>query len=121
MMLIGVVAMTSRGNVRTHTRRTASGKTTTVHQHTRRNKGRKGIVSPAHAWKLAKSALRAARRKRRVTAAVLGGLAVAEVSAWLTLRGVGLVLATAGVLAIGVASMAAAASGWDGDRWGGRP
>lgn len=109
--------MASRGNVRTHTRRTASGKTATVHQHTRRNRGRRALVSPSHAWKLAKRAWQAGRKRRRVTAAVLGGLAVAEVSAWLTLRGVGLVFATAGVLAIGMASLAAAASGW---QWDGR-
>lgn len=109
--------MTSRGNVKTHTRRTASGKTTTVHQHTRRNRGRRALVSPSHAWQVAKRAFAAGRRKRRGTAAVLGGLAVAELSAWLTLRGVGLVFATAGVLAIGVASLAAAASGW---QWDGR-
>jgi len=110
--------MAGQGNVRTHTRRTASGKTTTVQQHSRRKQGRRGLVSPSHAWKLARRAWAAGRRHRRVTAAVLGGLAVAEVSAWLTLRGVGLVLATAGVLAVGVASLAGAASGWD---WDGKP
>lgn len=105
--------MAARGNVRTHTRRTASGKTTTVHQHTRRNKARRGLVSPSHAWRLAKRAWQAGRKRHRVTAAVLGGLAVAEISAWLTLRGVSLIAATAGVIAIGVASVAANLSGGD--------
>jgi hypothetical protein len=70
-------------------------------------------VSPGHAWKMTKRAVGAARRKKRVTAVVFGGLAVGELAAWLTLRGVGLVLATAGVLAIGVALAAASASGMD--------
>jgi hypothetical protein len=48
-----------------------------------------------------------------MTAAVLGGLALGELSAWAALRGVGLVLATAGVLALGVAWLAATASGMD--------
>ena len=106
---------TAKGNVRTHTRRTKSGKTTTVKQHLRTKKGR-ALVSPSHAWKLAKRAASAGRRKRRVTAAVLGGLAVAEVSAWLTLRGVGLVIATAGVLALCVALLAGSATGFHWDR-----
>jgi hypothetical protein len=97
--------------VRTHTRRTASGGTTTVHQHSRRTKGRRAIVSPAHAWKLIKRALGAARRHKRATALVLGGLALGELAAWLTLRGVGLMLATAGLLALGVAIAATAAAG----------
>jgi hypothetical protein len=99
------------GRVRTHTRRTASGKTTTVRQHSRRGRGRRGLVSPGHAWKMARRAFRAARRHKRATAVVLGGLAVGELGAWATLRGVGFVLATAAVLALGVASLAMAASG----------
>jgi hypothetical protein len=62
---------------------------------------------------MAKRAFGAARRRKRVTAAALGGLAVGELTAWLTLRGVSFTLATAGILAIGVASLAAAASGMD--------
>jgi hypothetical protein len=62
---------------------------------------------------MARRAFRAARRKKRATAVVLGGLAVGELGAWMTLRGVGLVLGTAGVLAIGVALLAASASGMD--------
>jgi hypothetical protein len=97
--------------VRTHTRRTASGGTTTVHQHTRSGRGRRGIVSPAHAWKLIKRAFSAARRHKRATALVLGGLAVGELGAWVTLRGVAFMLATAAMLALGVAWLAASASG----------
>jgi hypothetical protein len=103
----------ARGNVRTHTRRTKSGGTTTVQQHSRQNRGRRGLVSPGHAWKMARRAFGAARRKKRVTAVVLGGLALGELGAWTALRGVGLALATAGALAILVAWLAAAASGMD--------
>jgi hypothetical protein len=60
---------------------------------------------------MARRAFRAARRHKRATAAVLGGLALGELGAWLTFRGVGFVLATAAVLALGVASLAMAASG----------
>jgi hypothetical protein len=101
------------GRVRTHTRRTAAGGTTTVRQHSRRMRGGRGLVSPGHAWKMARRAFGAARRKKRVTALVLGGLAVGELGAWLTLRGASLVLLTAGMLALGVAALAAAASGKD--------
>ena len=103
----------ARGNVRTHTRRTKSGGTTTVRQHARRRRGGRGLVSPGHAFKLARRAFGAARRKKRVAAVVFGGLALGELGAWLTLRGVSLALVTAGVLALGVASLAAAASGTD--------
>jgi len=70
-------------------------------------------VSPGHAWKMARRAFGAARRKKRATALVLGGLALGELAAWLTRRGAGLALATAGVLALGVALLAASASGMD--------
>jgi hypothetical protein len=62
---------------------------------------------------MARRAFGAARRKKRLTALVLGGLAVGELGAWVTLRGVGLAVATAGVLAIGVALLAAMASGME--------
>jgi hypothetical protein len=104
--------VTSASKVRTHQRRTAQGNTATVHQHARRGAGsRARMLTPRHAWKLARSAGQAARRKRRVTACVLGGLAVGELGAWVTLRGVGLILATAGVLALAVATAAWSASG----------
>lgn len=99
------------GRVRTHTRRTKSGRTTTVRQHSRRGRGRRGLVSPGHAWTMARRAFRAARRRKRATALVLGGLAVGELGAWLTLRGVMVVVATAAVLALAVAVAAASASG----------
>lgn len=105
--------MMARGNVRTHTRRTAGGKTTTVRHHSRKGRGRRGLVSPGHAWKTARRAFRAMRRRKRVTAVVLGGLALGELGAWAALRGVGVALATAGVLALGVAWLAAMASGVD--------
>jgi hypothetical protein len=60
---------------------------------------------------MARRAFRAARRRKRATAAVLGGLALGELGAWLTLRGVLLVLATAAILALGMAWLAASASG----------
>lgn len=100
------------GTVRTHTRRNKDGSTTTVRQHSRKGRGR-GLVSPRHAWKNARRAFIAARRKKRVTAAVFGALAVAELGAWVGLRGAGLALATAGVLAMGVAYLAGIASGVD--------
>ncbi len=103
----------ARGNVRTHSRRTKSGRTTTVRQHSRSMRGGRGLVSPGHAWHMTKRAFSAARRKKRVTALVLGGLALGELGAWLTLRGAGLALATAGVLALGVALLAAMASGME--------
>jgi len=106
--------MPPRQTVRTHTRKTPSGGQTTVRQHGRQGRAkRKPVVSPRHAWKLAKRAFTAGRRKRRVTAAVLGGLALAELGAWVGLRGAGFLLATVGVLALGAAALAAAATGGD--------
>jgi hypothetical protein len=96
-----------RGTVRQHTRRTASGKRTTVRRHGRRTRG----VSPRHSGKLARQAFRNWRRRRRMTACVLGGLAVAEFGAWAGLRGAFFMLTTVGVLALGVAYLAASASG----------
>jgi hypothetical protein len=106
--------MAARNNVRTHTRKTASGGTTTVREHSRTGRPRRrGMVTPAHAWNLAKRAVKAGRRKKKVTAAVLGALALGELAAWLALEGAGLMLATAAVLALGVAWVAAAAGGID--------
>jgi hypothetical protein len=99
--------VTGRTSVRGHTRKTASGKTTRVRQHTRRG----GLVSPRHSWALFRRALSAGRRKRKVTAAVLGGLAAVELAAWLTVTGVALILATAAVLAGATAFLAAQAGG----------
>ena len=97
--------------VRAHTRRTKNGKTTRVQQHTRKGRPRKALVSPRHAWELVKRARRASKRKKTVLAVTLGGLAVAEFGAWLTLDGIRLVAFTAGVVAIGAAGLAAMATG----------
>ena len=105
--------MAQRQNVRTHTRRTPSGGQTTVRQHGRQGRATRRGLSPRHAWKLAKRSFAAGRRKKRVTALVLGGLALGELGAWAGLRGAGLLLATAGVLALGAAALAAAATGGD--------
>jgi hypothetical protein len=43
----------------------------------------------------------------------LGGLALGELTAWGTLRGAGLMLATAGVLAMAVASVCGGMTGAD--------
>lgn len=98
--------MTARTNVRTHTRRTASGKTTTVRRHTRR-----GLVSYRHAGRSAARAFRAFRRKHKIIALGLGVLAVAELTACLALNGMTLILATAAILAGAAAFLAAQASG----------
>jgi hypothetical protein len=71
------------------------------------------MFSPAHAWKLAKQAFRAGKRKHRMMAFALGGLALGELTAWGTLRGAGLMLATAGVLAMAVAALCAGMTGAD--------
>lgn len=100
----------ARGTVRTHTRRTKTGSTTTVKRHDRKTQG-SGIVSPGHSWHLFKRAFQAARRRKRATAVLLGGLALGELGAWATLRGTGLMLVTAGFLATAVATIALSASG----------
>ena len=101
----------ARANVRSH-QRTTNGKTTTVRQHTRRKFGRRGgLVSPRHSWKLLRKGFRAARSKKRATAAAFGALALAELTAWLTLGLIGLLMATVGAIALGVAWLAATAGG----------
>ncbi len=97
--------------VRTHTRKTASGKTATVRNHTRAGRPKKAIVHPRHAWKLAKKAWSANRKKKRTAAVILSLLALTEITAWLTLEGVSLAFATAGILALSVAAVGAAAGG----------
>lgn len=109
--------MATRARVRTHQRRTRNGRTTTVHQHSRHGRPQQAIVSPTHAARLAGKAWRTWRKtgrngkRRRGTAILIGSLAVGELAAWGTLRGVGLIAFTAGVLAIGVGSLAFSASG----------
>jgi hypothetical protein len=97
--------------VKTHTRTNADGTKTTVRQHTRTSKGRKPLVSPRHALKLARQAFQAGRRKRRWTAAALGALALAEITAYLTVQGAALLFVTVGVLALATATVAAAVTG----------
>lgn len=97
--------------VKSHTRKTASGRTTRVQQHSRQNRPRRALISPRHSWQLARRAFRAGRRKRRLLAATLGALAVLEITAWLTLEGASLALATAGTLAVAVAVVAAGVGG----------
>jgi hypothetical protein len=75
--------------VRTHTRRTASGRTVTVHQHERRG----GSVSPGHAKHLAHRAIRYGQRHKKGRAALFGVLAAGEILAWATLGGTVLALA----------------------------
>lgn len=91
--------------VRTHTRRTAAGRTTTVHQHQRTGGSgqqppkRKRGPNPGHAGKLGKRALRHGRKGRKGKAAMFAVLALGEVLAWFTLSGTSFILAlTAGVL-----------------------
>jgi len=98
--------MTGTGRVRGHTRRTSTGGTTRVRAHQRR----RGIVSPGHSWKLARRAWRV-RKRRKVTAVVLGTAAVVELGSWLTLSGIALVLATFAVLAGSTAYLAASSAG----------
>jgi hypothetical protein len=108
--------VTGRSQVRAHGRKTASGRTAQVRQHTRR----RGLVTPRHSWSLLTRAFRAGRRRKKVTAAVLGGLAVLELAAWLSLTGVALILATFAVLAGATAFCAAQASGMPTPSSGGR-
>jgi hypothetical protein len=102
-------------NVRTHTRKTPSGGTTTVRQHSRAGRPRKSrqVVSPAHAWKLAKKAFGHHRRGRKAAAVAVGLLAVGELGAWFTLQGVGLLAVTFGIIALAVASIVGGMSGAD--------
>jgi hypothetical protein len=88
--------------VRAHTRKTASGKTATVRSHGRKGRPRKALISPRHSWKLLRKAFAAGRKKKRAAAVVLGLLALTEITAWLTLEGASLIIATAGVLALAV-------------------
>src|SRR5262249_46625442 len=92
--------------VRSHTRRKPGGGSTTVRQHSRKSRPRKGLVSPGHAWQTLKKAYRAGRKKKRVLAAVLVIGGTTEMTAWLTLRGLSLILVTAGVLAVGAGTAA---------------
>jgi hypothetical protein len=87
-------------DVRTHTRRTASGRTTTVHHHTRKGDvKRKRGPSPQHAGKLLKRARAHGRKGRKAKAAAFGLLCAGEVAAWFTLGTTSFILTlVAGVL-----------------------
>lgn len=113
-----------RGTVRTHTRMTKNGPVT-VTQHSRSSRGRKSqrrslrgkrggrraLVSPRHAFMLARRAWSAWSRGRKAAALAVGALALLELGAWGALEGTALVAATAGVLAFGVAIIAGMATG----------
>lgn len=81
--------------VRAHTR---NGKP--VRAHSRQSRPRKGLVSPRHAWQLAKRARRASKKKKTVLACVLGALAVGELASWLVLDTAGMVLSLAGFVLV---------------------
>lgn len=100
--------------VREHTRRTPSGGTTRVRQHSRR-----GLLRPARAWRNTRAAFRHGRASRWGLAALYAVLAAAEITAWLTLAFGGLVLATAAILAAATAAAAWALSAGlpDGSQW----
>lgn len=129
--------MPKRGNVRTHTRRTAGGGTTTVHQHSRtgrpirdfagtarpvrgplggrkrrrRSKRRGGIFQAGRAFQTLGWAYRAARKRRRATAVGLAALGAGELAGWIAFRGLGVALTTVAVLAGGLGLLAMRASG----------
>lgn len=104
-------------SVRTHTRRGKDGKTHKVEKHSRSTRGRhsrpdKGaLFSPRRAFRNAKRAQRALRRHKKGAAVMFGALATAELTGFLVLRGASLMLLTVGVIAIGVSTLAAKASG----------
>lgn len=112
--------MTARQNVRTHTRKTAAGGTTTVRQHARAGRGRaRGpLLSPRHALGLARKAFTAGRRKRRWLAAGFASLAVLEVGLWAGTQGLVLIAGTAAVIAAAVAVIALSVTMSDAPRWG---
>jgi hypothetical protein len=96
-------------DVRTHTRRTASGKTTTVRHHTRdgnaarpqKLKGKRG-PNPGHAGRMGKKAFIHGRRGRKAKAAAFILIAAGEIVAWLTLSGTSFVLALVAGVLIGI-------------------
>lgn len=82
-----------------HTRRTKSGKRVPVRKHSRK-------LQPKRAGKNAKRAVKASRAGNNKRAMVLASVAAAEIGGWMAFRGVGIALATIGVLAIGGAVLA---------------
>jgi hypothetical protein len=107
--------------VKSHTRKTASGKTVTVRQHARtgdaaapqttapartakpKSAAKRRGPNPGHAAKLAKKSLKTARkRNKKARAAGIAALALGELVAWLTLQGTGLILMTLGAVVLGI-------------------
>lgn len=89
--------------VRTHTRRTASGRNVTVRHHTRAGRPkRKRGPNPGHALRLGKKASAAGKRGRKGRAAMLGAVALIEVVLWLTLSTTSALFSLAGAILIGL-------------------
>jgi hypothetical protein len=86
-------------DVRSHTRRTSSGRTTTVRQHTRRG------PDPRHALKLGRRAVSHGKRGRKGVAAALVTFAIAEVILWAAFNITGVACGLAGALLIGIAAV----------------
>lgn len=125
-----------RANVRTHSRRTASGGTTTVHQHSKsyRHSGARsrrsyrravrrqgfGVPQPrkrrpkrrrnlaGRGWDNTKRAFWTwgPGKRRKAVAVVLGVLAVGQVTTYVGLQGLGGVATAVGVLGIGIGILA---------------
>ena len=89
-----------RGKVRTHTV-IRDGKPYTRHQHTRKNKGGRRAdgmkLRPGRAWGNAKRAHMSLKHRKRLRAGLFATAAVTEIAAFTVFRGVGGVLAVAGL------------------------
>lgn len=97
----------AKATVRTHARKTASGKVTQVKQHTA---ARKHGLSARRGLRNLKKAVRAGKRKKHGVAAALVTAAVVELVAWTALRGAGVLFVVITVLCSSVAGAALAAS-----------
>lgn len=80
--------------VRGHTRN-VDGRDVRVRSHSRRLQPGRGMNNLGRAYQ-------SARRQKRSAALTFAGLGIAEIGAWFTLKGVGLVLMTVGVIALGI-------------------
>lgn len=89
-------------DVRTHTRKTAAGGTTTVRQHKRKGGSGKRGPNPSHAGRLGKRALAHGRRGRKAKALMFGVLCLGELALWLTLNGTAMVCALIGAALVGI-------------------
>lgn len=85
-------------NVRTHTRRTKNGGTTTVRRHQRRGGG----PNPSHAWKLGKKARSARKRGRHGVMSALITFAVLELVLWAVFNVAGVLFGVLGAALIGL-------------------